>query len=40
MQKGDDAGILSYVKTAEYPLRDYKRPLILNLLGQNVKQLL
>lgn len=40
IQKGDDAGILSHVKIIEYPLRDYKRPLTLNALGQNVKQLL
>ena len=40
MQKGDNAGTLSHVKITEYPLGDYKSPLILNPLGQNIKQLL
>lgn len=40
MQKGNDAGTLAHVKIIENLLRDYERPLILNPLGQNVKQLL
>lgn len=40
MEKGDDAGTLPHVRITECPLRDYKRPLMLNSLGQNVKQLL
>lgn len=39
MAKSDDTGTLPHVKIAACPLRDYKRPLLLNSLGQNVKQL-
>ena len=40
MQKGDNVGMLSHVKITEYPLGDYKSPLLLNTSDQNIKQLL